>query len=221
MKSKKFYSIISLIAVIALSGCSLYNNSHSSYDKSVDFSKYETYAWLNSQKSQAPTPYYNDVIENNAKTYVDRYFKDRGYNVDTSKPDVLLELVLKSKKKTEEIETGNPYNYSNYKYNNYSYNPAYNNNLYYGNQYHNLYPNYSYITHYSYNPGYRTKTRKYTESMITINVIDRVSNKMIWTGSSENDMYDQAYIEEIVHPALVNILKQYPVKSIEKSSPTK
>lgn len=216
MQLSQNISKLSLIALIALSGCGTLNKTYSNYDRSVDFSTYKTYAWLNSQKSQAPTPYYNDVVENNAKTFVDYHFKDRGYTVDTLNPDVLLELVLKSEKKTEEVQTKNPYNYSNYTYYNYPYNPRYNNNLYYNDGYYNRYGNYNYSQHYSYNQGYSTKIRKYTQSAITINVIDRASNKMVWTGTAENDIYDSAYLKAEIHPAVISILKQYPVKPIEK-----
>lgn len=215
MKLKIIFFKIFLIGAIALSGCSSYNNTSSNYDKSVDFEKYKTYAWLNSQKSQVPAAYYNDVIENNAKNYIDQNFKNRGYTVDTLNPDILMELVLKSKKKTEEIQVSNPYNYSNHTYYNNPYNPYYDNNLYYGNQYYNRYPNYNYGMHYSYNVGYRTKTMKYTEITITINMIDRDSNKLVWTGSAENDIYDPKYFKEEIHPAIVNILAQYPVKPIK------
>jgi len=212
MKSKKIFSKIFLMAAIALSGCGIYNNTYSNYDKSVDFTKYKTYAWLNSQRT---TLYYNDVIENNAKSYVDNQFKNRGYAIDTVKPDVLLELVLKSEKKKEVVQTSNPYNYSNYTYYNYPYNRYYNDNLYYGNQYYNYYPYYNYSIPYSYHSGYTTKIRKYTKSTITINLIDRTSNKLVWTGSAENDIYDPAYLKEEIHPGVVDILKQYPVKTIE------
>jgi len=218
MKLKLIFFQLCLIAAIALSGCDMLNKTYSNYDKSVDFTKYKTYAWLNSQNPNLTTPYYNDVIENNAKSYVDRYFRDRQYTVDTLNPDLLLELVTKSKKKTENIQASNPYNYSNYTYYNYPYNQSYNNTLYYNNQYYNRYNYYNYSRHYSYNHGYRTKTRRYTQSIITINVIDRVSNKLIWTGSAENDIYNPVYLKEEIHPSIVNILRQYPIKSINKNN---
>jgi hypothetical protein len=221
MKIKKLIIQFGLISTIALSGCNIYTNTYSNYDKSVDFTKYKTYAWLSSQKSQAPSPYYNDVIENNAKSYVDHHFKDRGYSIDTLNPDVLLELVLKSEKQKEQVNTRNPYNYSNYTLNNYPYNHNYNDNLYYDNQNYNRYLNYNYNRHYSYNRSYRTKTMKYMKSAITINVIDRASNNLVWTGTSENDIYDPEYLKDEIHPAVVNILKQYPVKPTEKTQTKK
>jgi len=212
MRSQKIFSILCVLAIIALSGCGLYDNFYSSYDKSVDFTKYKTYSWLNSQEA---TPYYNDVIENNAKSYVDNEFKDRGYMVDTIAPDVLLELVLKSEKKKEIVQTSNPYNYTNYTYYNNPYNNRYNDNLYYGNRYYNYYRNYNYSMPYSYYSGYSATTRKYTQSTITINVIERASNKLVWTGSAEGDIYDPIYLKGEIHPAVDKILKQYPVKSIK------
>jgi hypothetical protein len=216
MKIITFLTQLGIIAVLALSGCNMYTKTYSNHDRSVDFTKYKTYAWLNSQKSQVPTPYYNDVIENNAKSYIDHHVEDRGLTVDTLNPDVLIELVLKSEKKKEEVQVSNPYNYSTYTYYNHPYNHNYNDNLYFGNQYYNFYPNYNYTMHYSYNPGYRSKIRKYTQSTITINVIDRASNKLVWTGSAENDIYNTEYLKEKIHPAVVNILKQYPVKPTKK-----
>lgn len=116
------------------------------------FTKYKMYAWLNSQQ---PTSYYNDVIDNYAEPYVDHHFKDSGYTVDTLNPNILLGFILKIKKKVE-VQTSNPYNYSNYTYHNYPYNQRYN-NLYYNDG------NYNYNRHYSYNLKYSIKTRKFTK----------------------------------------------------------
>ena len=214
MNSKKVFSKLFLVAAIVISGCATYNNIYSNYDKSVDFIKYKTYAWINSNKSPKPALYFNDVIEDNTKSHIDHLFKDRGYTVDTIKPDVLLELVLKSKKKKEVVQTSNPFNYSNYTYYNYPYNHFYHNNFYYGNQFYNFYRNYNYSIPYSYYQGYRTKTIKYTQSTITINVIDRASNKLVWTGSAEGDIYDPQYLKGEINPAIDKILNLYPVKPI-------
>ena len=214
MNSKKVFSKLFLVAAIVISGCATYNNIYSNYDKSVDFIKYKTYAWINSNKSPKPALYFNDVIEDNTKSHIDHQFKDRGYTVDTIKPDVLLELVLKSKKKKEVVQTSNPFNYSNYTYYNYPYNHFYHNNFYYGNQFYNFYRNYNYSIPYSYYQGYRTKTIKYTQSTITINVIDRASNKLVWTGSAEGDIYDPQYLKGEINPAIGKILNLYPVKPI-------
>lgn len=153
MKSKTIFFKICLIVSIVVSGYTMFNNIHSNYDRSVNFTRYKTFAWLNSQKS---SPYYNAVSENNTKSLVDHHFKVRGYIVDTINPDVLLELALKSEKLKEEIQTSSTYNYSNYTYYNYPYNHHYNDNFYCSYQYYNYCPNYNLST--------ATATRKYAKS---------------------------------------------------------
>jgi len=47
-------------------------------------------------------------------------------------------------------------------------------------------------------------------------VIDRASKKVVENGTTENDIYDPPYLKGRIHPAVVSILKQYPVKPIKK-----
>jgi|GEM_PF-3405939 len=109
---------------------------------------------------------------------------------------------------TSERTKRNPYNYSNFTYYDYPYNHRYKDNFYYGNRYYNHYHHYNYSIPYSYYSGYSTTTRKYMQSTITINVIDRAYNKFVWTGSAEGDIYDPAYLKGEIHPVIDKILKQ-------------
>lgn len=211
----KIANLLCLMTVIALSSCRVYDDFYSSRDKSVDFTKYKSYAWMKPSDPNGSNPKYNDVIVNNAKSYVDREFKSRGFTVDTVKPDVLVELLLKKEKLTETVQTAEPYNYSNYTYSNYPYNQQYHNNPYYSDPNYNYYSNYNYSTPYSYSPGYSTETIHYTKGTITINVIDRGSNQLVWTGSAEGDIYDPQYLKGEINPAVSKIMEQYPVKSME------
>jgi Domain of unknown function (DUF4136) len=217
VKTKTIIPFILFIVVITISGCRTYNHFYSDYDKSIDFTKYKTYAWLSSKKPHQSTAYDNDVIENNTKSYIDHEFTDRGYTTDTVAPDILLELVFKNEKEKQVIQNNqpyyNPYNYNNYTYYNYPYNQIYNSNPYFGNPYYNNYP-YS-NGPYSYYQGYNT-TVEYMKGAITINVIDRKANKLVWTGSAEGDIYDPKYLKNAIHPAVIKILKQYPIKPIVK-----
>lgn len=193
----------------------MYDDFHSSMDKSVDFNKYGTYAWLDGNVTNDSASYYNDVIQNNAKSFVDREFKSRGYTVDTVKPDVLVELRLTREKVEETVRTANPYNYSSYTYSNYAYNRQYHENVYYRTPRYNSYSYYNYSTPYSYYPEYSTDTIEYTEGTITINVIDRSANKLVWTGSAEGDIYEPRYLKGEINPAVDEIMKLYPVKPLE------
>jgi len=204
-----------IMATIAISGCRVYDEFYSSMDKSVDFTSYRTYAWMSPNAPADAAPYYNDVIQNNAKNFVDREFKSRGYSVDTVKPDVLVELRLKKEKVKETVENVNPYSYTNHTYSNYPYNQRYHDNVYYREPRYNSYPYYNYNTPYSYYPEYSTDTIQYTEGTITINVIDRNANKLVWTGSAEGDIYDPRHLKGEIDPAVDGIMKQYPTKPLK------
>ena len=206
--------IISVTAAIMLAGCSsgIYQSITSDYDCSINFNDYKTYAWLNSHQPHTPTPYDNDIIENNIKNYVDHELADRNYTPKVDAPDLLFELVLNNQNKVSTTTTPvysaptySPYPPNSYRYynpNNYRWNP-------YG------YNNYNY-NRPSNQIGRRVIKTEFNQSIITINVFDRVSNKMIWTGSARADVYDNQYIQNDIHPAVDKILNEYPIKSVKK-----
>ena len=68
MKNK--FLIAASIIIIALSACtSTYNVVSSDYDRSVDFTKYKTFAWLPDKADTAFSPYNNEIIRNNIRNY--------------------------------------------------------------------------------------------------------------------------------------------------------
>jgi len=207
--------LITLVTGFVLAGCGgIYQLINSDYDRSVNFSSYKTYAWLNNHIPHAPTPYDNEIIENNIKNYVDHELSDRNYSANTTAPDLLFELVLNNQKKKRTTTTpvySTPQVYPAYPPNSYRYN---NPNNYRWNPY--GYNNNNYVRP-SYQISNRVTTTEFNESTITINVFDRVSNKMIWTGSAKGDVYDNQYIQSSIHPAVDAILKQYPVRPAKKT----
>ena len=59
---------------------------------------------------------------------------------------------------------------------------------YYHNPYYYHYPsNHYYLHHYNYNyTTYVTQKVEYTEGAITLNIIDRKLNKLVWTGTTKS-----------------------------------
>jgi hypothetical protein len=51
-----------------LRGCGVYTKITSDYDRSVDFTKYKTFAWL-PNKDTAQGEYNNQIIRNNTRNY--------------------------------------------------------------------------------------------------------------------------------------------------------
>lgn len=47
-------------------------------------------------------------------------------------------------------------------------------------------------------------------------MIDAKQNKLVWLGTAEGDLYDPSYIEYNLHPAVYDILTNYPVNTIRE-----
>lgn len=205
MKIKNYISAILITAMSISTGCGIYTEITVSSDVVTDFSKYKTFAWLPDDIDTATSPYNNEIIRNNLKNYFGRSFSERGYSVNLDTPDVLLQIVIENKKK----ETFYPvYPRTNY-YCSY----------YYCSSYYSPYP-YDYYYHdyyhfYCDNMGCKKKIT-YVEGSITLNVIDRKQHKLVWSGTAKGDIYDHGYINKDIHPAVLRIMKKFPVKPIEE-----
>jgi hypothetical protein len=199
--------ITTSILIGMLAGCSTtYNVVSSDYDRSVDFAKYKTFAWLPDKADTTNTQYNNEIIRNNIRNYFGQCMSDRGYNADLENPDLLMQLVITNAKK-ERVVTSYPssYYYRPYYYGSHYYSP------YPFGYYYNYYASYGYG--YSVYPGYSTtQKQEYVNGSITLNLIDRKANRLVWSGTAEGDIYDPSQISRDLHPAVHGILDEYPVK---------
>jgi hypothetical protein len=239
MKTKLLIPIFILLAV---SGCGLYSVVSTDKDDTADFTKYTTFAWL-PDKDNSNNTLNNQIIRNNIKNYFTHELVDNyGFTANTDAPDVLVEftVTVANKTKTEEHPvTGTVPNYGNYNNNtpNYSTGYPYNNNPYgqnpYSqNQYYTPQPNpYNYNGYnnnnmnsynntqnsgYRYQTTYARETHNYTESSITINMIDRKRNELVWTSTAQADIYesDNQNVQNDIHPAVHKMLKTFPLKQV-------
>lgn len=213
MKTRFF---IIFLVIAAASGCSTaYNLSYADYDKSVAFTSYKTFSWIQHNDNDN-TPYHNQIIFNNTINYFSHELAARGMTVDNDNPDLLFELkVTESKKQRSETVRSTVPNYN------------YNNSFQYRaispyNRYYNINPRAYYYhppSNYNYNNytyGYTTRTVEYTRGSITLNVMDRKQNKFIYTATVEADLYDPSTLQNDLHPAVHTLLENYPVKAPSK-----
>ena len=203
--------ILFLIIVLAISSCSTYTKVYSDYDRSADFTTYKTFAWLPDQADTTNSPYNNEIIRNNIRNYFGQCMSDRAYSFNAEEPDILMQLVITNAKKTSErITTSNP--------NLYYYRPYYFGSVYYQpypfGYYYRYYPSYHYSPSLVYSGVTTTQKVEYVNGAITLNLIDRKQNKLIWSGTAEGDIYDPSVISKDLHPAVHSILGQYPVKPL-------
>lgn len=199
--------------LIAAVSCNSFRNIYSNYDRSIDFSQYQTFAWVPDSARMETAPgdvsaFDNDIVRNNAKNYITHSLTQRGYLLDVDQPDLIVQLVLLDEKK-EQIITYHTHRYMGYYY----YSPFY-------FPYYYPYPRFYTWYGWSHPPFWDHETTSYTKSYtkgtITINIYDRKLKKLIWTGSAEGDIYDPSYIHFDVHPAIDLIIKEFPVEPIQK-----
>lgn len=189
--------IVYCLVIIAY-GCATVN-TYSDIDHSIDFSGYRSFAWL-------PTPmdtfkngmYDNQIIENNVKNHVNREMFARGYRTDVDSPDLILEYEIIVEKAVRTVE--NPI-YS------YPYNYNWMSSPYYDGWYRYRYG----YAGPPYVIGYNTQQVPYTQGTLTLSVIDRRKNRLIWRGWSVGTMSDPGNYHKVLAKDVHNIFKQYPV----------
>lgn len=198
MKTIKFISVIATV-ILFLTSCSVYKIA-SDKDSTIDFSKYKTFAWYaKNPQSFKNSQFDNQIIESNIKNYVSAELKKRGMTVNVDNPDVLLDYSLMIENKTEQAQNpiySHPYNYGYYN----PYRPM-------ANQY----------IYSSTIIGYKTTNVPYKEGTLTISMVDKSNNRVVWRGWSEGTLTDAQSYESDLHNDIHKILKKYPLKALKQN----
>jgi Domain of unknown function (DUF4136) len=205
MKNLVFLSYL----LVLMSSCNAYTDIYSTTSPDAKFSKYKTFAWLTDKADTVNSPYNNEIIRNNIRNYFSKAMSDRGFQVDTENPDMLLELVVKNTPHTTVTRTydDNYYRYHRYYYRSVYYSPFRN------RYYYTWYPNYVYMRP----PAFSNYTDTHMNNSVVLNVVDAKEKKLLWVGSVEADIYDPSVIERDIHPAIEKLMARFPVKPLDKT----
>ena len=198
--------IASGILLIALNSCNrkVYKDIQSSYDRSAHFKQYKTFAWL-PDKDSTDTNTAFVMMRNNTVNYFTHCMGERGYKANIDSPDVLLELIIKSEaKEIEDPTLPKPYSTTTV--------------TTYANPYlHPLSNPFKYnkpftYKYFNYPPERQLPKETYLKNSITLNVIDRAQQKVVWRGTADADLFDTTYLQMNLHPVIYDILDEYPVR---------
>jgi hypothetical protein len=208
---KTSYNIASVIILLTIIAACSSVTTFSDRDKAANFSNYKTFAWLpNPADSFANELFSNEIIETNVKNYVNKEMQDRGYVIDIDSPDLILEYNVDIERKNR-VETAPMYQYP-YNYN-WSYNPNY--DRYFGYRFGNPSSPAPYET-------YTSERIPYNEGTLTIGVIDRRTNKLVWRGWSTGTIIDpttyRANLERDIHTMFLEYPVPLPAPQISNTS---
>jgi hypothetical protein len=198
MKNASVYIILILAITSACSSVGTFSDR----DRAANFATYKTFSWLpNPHDSFANELFSSVIIETNVKNYVNKEMQDRGYTIDVDSPDLILEYNVDIERKAT-VETAPmhqyPYNY------NWSYNPNY--DSYFGYRFNSK----GQPVKAPYE-SYTTDPIPYSEGSISISVIDRKTNKLVWRGWSTGTVIDPTTYRTNLERDIHTIFMEYPV----------
>ncbi len=188
---KKYISILSVTAAMAiiLAGCSA--SSHVEVAQGVNFNNYKTFGWANDNHTQKGDRPNNDIVDNNIKNSISAELEKKGWQETSQHPDVLLDYnVTVAKGVKRETEPMYSYPYSGYFYSPWRHR----------------------LVGY-YNPGffsgYHTYNVPFKEGTLTVNMVDAKDNKLIWQGWSTGDVTSKNVTTKEAQNDVKSIFKKF------------
>ena len=166
-----------MLATLILSACSSYK-FYSVSNAKVDISKYQTYAWVPSNESKTSNYYENDIAEDKIIDAVNTELTNRGFKLNTRKPDFLIRYTAVVDNKSRVISDPVYYQPPS------RYVPVrgyYQGRAVYYYQFYRPFPVYA---------GTEARKIEYEEGNIVIDLIDRNSSKVIWRGVAKGEVND-------------------------------
>lgn len=199
---------------------------HAYTDKSVDFSQYRSFEWMQTKDWSENSYFDNAKAETDIQSLASTELKKRGLVQDTKNPDLLVEYHSIVKKEYQTVRTpilGNtPY----------SYNPAFNfggmgyGGMGYGGMGGGYGPGYGYgggynpMYPYGYNNvpymtgGYQYSQTEIELGTLVIDVIDRKRNRLIWRAKAKGTLSDPASLDEQLPQDIKKMFELFPISAI-------
>lgn len=186
---KMFGKLLSAGLLVALTACSSLPTADSDWNQNFDFSKVQTYSFIDRSKLRDMTPLTNDITRNRIENAVDKSMKLKqfAFEADKAKADVLVSYHVTTKDK-QDIQT---YNVGvNSCWNCWGRGPG-------------------------MGMGYGTDVRvkNYTEGTLIIDMIDTQSNESVWRGTLSakiSTLKTQQERIDAINYAVTTILAQFP-----------
>ena len=190
MKINGLNIVLIVTLLFTMAGCAV-----TDVDRSVDFNRYRTFAWGDSEVKVSNPKYNSDLINKNIKTTVENELAKRGITADSKDPDFLISYQTYTEKK-ETVTGGIPYSpYGLFPFRFYPYGFGW-----------GWFP-------YAYNPP---RTNTFTEGTLIIDIEDARSKEVIWRGTVSGNVDNTKKLQRQIQKGIRAIMKKYPVPAPDK-----
>jgi hypothetical protein len=180
--------VLVVATMFMLIGCSVKLQTASNTEKGAILNNYKTYAWIAPHdpdgKSRADDKAYGRLIHEQ----VDAALQKKGLVLNSEKPDAVFTFQTKVEERVK---------YSNA--------PASNSSFYYGG------PGY-YMGYGPAVPGGEVLPESYDEGMLSIEMFDANTKKVLWRGWATKPLSAKSDVESDIRKAIKDIIIKLPIK---------
>lgn len=178
-----------VLPVLLVVGCAA--PAYVEKDDSADFSRYRTYAWVETKDKDGNSRSQHDLLKKHVQDAVNAKLQKEGWVLNTSKPDVLLSFDMLVERTTR--ETNNPvYSqpFSRVFYNPYTRRLG---RIYYPSRF----------------LGYDNNTVSVREGTLTITMVDARTDKTIWQGWTTDEVNSRNVTKKEIQSSVNNIFRKF------------
>lgn len=186
-RSMIWVAAVALSAALFITGCA--GTAHIEKDKTVDFSKYKTYAWA--EKPESKKALRNGLTETNVRNSVNAQLQKIGWKEVSANPDIMVnyELLVERNQKEQKDAV---------------YSPSYTRS--YFNRYTGRVNTYYYPGQFA---GYDTYTTTVKEGTVTITMIDNKTDKAVWQGWTTTEIESRKMTGKEIDKSVKTIFRKF------------
>ncbi len=162
------------------------------YNNKIDYSKYRTFTWMDSDVKAGQNPlYYNQIATDNVENTVEQVMKGKGLKENTKNPDLLIGYHFFVEDKTRTVTSPN--------------------SAFYG-----PYGGWGRWGWGGWGPGYwgwggqQQYQEQYKSGTVVVDMVDADTKKLVWRGSIEDAINNPANITSRLTKQVQEIVDKFP-----------
>ena len=190
MANRSIKRVTAILAVVIFAGCA--GNAHIEKDKNADFSKYQTYAWIDkAETKENKKNRKHDLTEINVRNAVNAELQKKGWSEVNTNHNVIINYELLVEK--NEKEQQDPVYSQSYTRSYYNRRTGRVHTFYYPSQF----------------IGYDSYSTTVKEGTVTITMIDSRTDKAVWQGWTTSELDGRNISSREINRNVKTIFKKF------------